>query len=823
MIKQLTTKMRFIALLAAFSISMGTVMAQTEFYQDVYRSDKMISFSRVPIYGLYSGKFFKDEFVYPASVMDSVADGTIKAMLFLSDTQKASYGKAVFQIFMKEINDVSLADGNYRGKDGATVVYEGPLSIEDNILVIEFTTPYHYKGGNLLIGIYEIAKGKSQSSVSFAGQKVTIGASITGASYSGVNDITKPTEVSDFIPMVRFIYTLSPREITASVNLKEGGSVKGAGKYEAAATCTLTAVANEGYGFSSWTENGVVVSNQPSYSFEVYQNRNLVANFMANGAVVATVNPKGSGIVNGAGSYSGGSKCTLTAVANNGYAFLNWTENGRLISANDTLSFVMSEGDINVEANFVKEVKGEDIVKFDGKGRLSEYQKTIADGTIFHNIYIKQGSNPSLNLMEMTITNRNGDWYKCNKQWTDYEIERFYENIDKENKTWSDAIKTLQKILQLNVMYNEDNTNDPETYKKLYMCQGNDLNELFRFFYGDDDSKTIKTAELNSKRETHILLNRHSWYTYIYSWNLNNTYLGATDCKVYYIDYDIVPGINYSKISDDYKKKNKDENPILIMLNKALNDGEILVKVRFDNYFRTNRTAAEFNRGEGRAIPQARIIYPDGRQYVGIISYNNLAKEDFNGVFQLDESFWDTITTINNIELYKGDMTYPDGKTETYDKENNTKTVVEKTGDITVYDLSTNSVNAFKTAKEQARAQGLKEEAARREKEAKEKEAAMQKIINELNAKYGKKYVDALARGEIVVGMHEDLFKLGVLNNMFNKVTDAKLDYESAGSKCYKLYGYKLYESSTRITLSGSAFIGWVWIKDGKISSIDWL
>lgn len=173
--------------------------------------------------------------------------------------------------------------------------------------------------------------------------------------------------------------------------------------------------------------------------------------------------------------------------------------------------------------------------------------------------------------------------------------------------------------------------------------------------------------------------------------------------------------------------------------------------------------------------------------------------------------------------LYKGDMTYPDGKTETYDKENNTKTVVEKTGDITVYDLSTNSVNAFKTAKEQARAQGLKEEAARREKEAKEKEAAMQKIINELNAKYGKKYVDALARGEIVVGMHEDLFKLGVLNNMFNKVTDAKLDYESAGSKCYKLYGYKLYESSTRITLSGSAFIGWVWIKDGKISSIDWL
>ena len=414
----------------------------------------------------------------------------------------------------------------------------------------------------------------------------------------------------------------------------------------------------------------------------------------------------------------------------------------------------------------------------------------------------------------MTITNRNGDWYKCYKQWNfcANELEVFYENIEKENKTWSDAIKTIQT--KINGSYFDDNTNDPETYKKLYMCQGNDLNELFRFFYGSAEFKITKTAELNSKRETHLLIDKSygSTMSYIYTWNLNNTYLGATDCKVYYIDYDRSGG-GY-KISDYYIKEKGDENPALLMLCKTLKDAEI--HVRF-------RTAFSGRISGYRDIPKAMIVYPDGRQYVGTISYNNLAEKDFEKAVQLDESFWDTITTINNIELYKGDMTYPDGKTETYDKENNTKTVVEKTGDITVYDLSTNSVNAFKTAKEQARAQGLKEEAARREKEAKEKEAATQKIINELNAKYGKKYVDALARGEIVVGMHEDLFKLGVLKNMFNKVTDAKLDHESAGSKCYKLYGYKSYESSTKITFSSSAFIGWVWIKDGKISSIDWL
>ena len=68
-------------------------------------------------------------------------------------------------------------------------------------------------------------------------------------------------------------------QISTSVNTA-GGTVSGAGSYGCSSMCTLTASPSEGYMFCSWTENGVMVSVDPSYSFIVTGNRNLEANFM---------------------------------------------------------------------------------------------------------------------------------------------------------------------------------------------------------------------------------------------------------------------------------------------------------------------------------------------------------------------------------------------------------------------------------------------------------------------------------------------------------------------------------------------------------------
>ena len=68
--------------------------------------------------------------------------------------------------------------------------------------------------------------------------------------------------------------------VTASVSPSGIGRVTGAGQYPSGATCTLTASTNNTeYTFSNWTENGTVVSTNPTYSFTVSADRNVVANF----------------------------------------------------------------------------------------------------------------------------------------------------------------------------------------------------------------------------------------------------------------------------------------------------------------------------------------------------------------------------------------------------------------------------------------------------------------------------------------------------------------------------------------------------------------
>ena len=67
--------------------------------------------------------------------------------------------------------------------------------------------------------------------------------------------------------------------ITVSADPTNGGTVAGGGTYQQGQSCTVTATANEDYKFTNWTENGVEVSIEPSYTFTVTDNRILVANF----------------------------------------------------------------------------------------------------------------------------------------------------------------------------------------------------------------------------------------------------------------------------------------------------------------------------------------------------------------------------------------------------------------------------------------------------------------------------------------------------------------------------------------------------------------
>lgn len=76
------------------------------------------------------------------------------------------------------------------------------------------------------------------------------------------------------------IIELCPGEVTVAANPLEGGTVTGGGTFEGGQSCTVTAIANEGYMFSRWTENGVRVSGDAEYAFYVSGDRDLVAHFI---------------------------------------------------------------------------------------------------------------------------------------------------------------------------------------------------------------------------------------------------------------------------------------------------------------------------------------------------------------------------------------------------------------------------------------------------------------------------------------------------------------------------------------------------------------
>ena len=143
-------------------------------------------------------------------------------------------------------------------------------------------------------------------------------------------------------------------KVRDSTNPSNGGAASGGGTFLHGQNCTVTATANIGYSFTNWTENGSVVSTNASYQFTVTDNCSLVANFQAQPdfCISVSANPTNGGNVTGGGTYHQGQSCTVHATANNGYTFINWTEDGNHVSTSASYTFTVSN-DRNLVANFV--------------------------------------------------------------------------------------------------------------------------------------------------------------------------------------------------------------------------------------------------------------------------------------------------------------------------------------------------------------------------------------------------------------------------------------------------------------------------------------
>ena len=170
--------------------------------------------------------------------------------------------------------------------------------------------------------------------------------------------------------------------ITVSANPTNGGTVTGNGTYQQGQQCTVSATPATGYIFTNWTENGIVVSTSASYTFTVNSNRTLVANFnLKSYTISASASPTAGGSVSGADTYNHGSTCTLTATANTGYTFTEWTKNGTRVSTSASYSFTVT-GSGTYVANFSHNVP---------TGAISG-QFTINSNSSNNKVYFSQGN-----------------------------------------------------------------------------------------------------------------------------------------------------------------------------------------------------------------------------------------------------------------------------------------------------------------------------------------------------------------------------------------------------------------------------------------------
>jgi hypothetical protein len=135
------------------------------------------------------------------------------------------------------------------------------------------------------------------------------------------------------------------------------GTLTGAGTYGSGSSVTVTAAAITNvlpFLFVNWTEGGTFQSAGTNYNFIISRDRSLTANFtLPSFQIAASNNPPTAGAVSGQGTYFYGTTNVLTASANFGYRFTNWTEFGAVIANTAALTNIVTSNRL-VVANYAE-------------------------------------------------------------------------------------------------------------------------------------------------------------------------------------------------------------------------------------------------------------------------------------------------------------------------------------------------------------------------------------------------------------------------------------------------------------------------------------
>ena len=177
------------------------------------------------------------------------------------------------------------------------------------------------------------------------------------------------------------------KKINISINNSSFGSVNITnGYYCINDSITITATPNKGYHFTQWSDGN---TDNPR-TIVITQDTTFTAEFAQNPTYNVTLYAE-NGTVSGAGTYSEGDTITITATANKGYKFKEWsdgnTENPRIIVVTEDieLTAIFEEVNTPVENTFDNQIG---IYSIDGtlhiEGLESDYQIYTTTGQFIY-------------------------------------------------------------------------------------------------------------------------------------------------------------------------------------------------------------------------------------------------------------------------------------------------------------------------------------------------------------------------------------------------------------------------------------------------------
>ena len=237
----------------------------------------------LPTYNYY--KYTLTEQIYSSEELGN--EGLITSIAFYNaGTEKTR----TLDFYMKNTTKSSFS-GNTDWIDVSDVdkVFSGSVTFTANEwTVITFSTPFIYDGTSNVVLVTDDNSNAYTNSPHMAcrvfdapSQALYVYSDGTDYSPASPSSYTGTVlSVKNQLLFTKEAISTEPVYITVSVSPAQAGTVSGGGEIAFGETCTVSVTPNEGYFFTGWKENGVLVSNDLELSFTATADRNLVATFV---------------------------------------------------------------------------------------------------------------------------------------------------------------------------------------------------------------------------------------------------------------------------------------------------------------------------------------------------------------------------------------------------------------------------------------------------------------------------------------------------------------------------------------------------------------